>query len=124
MSRAEFLAVWANHTAEADKLWEGLLVSANSTSGSSDISAASALALFNASRPASLLDHSWNGTQLWRQAIQGDATARTALGADFTLTERQVGMVCSWLNTSFYEHYTLPNVTSLCTHPISTSTAL
>lgn len=113
MSRAEFLAVWANHTDEADKLWEGLLVSANSTSGSSDISATSALALFNASRPASLLDHSWNGTQLWRQAIQGDATARTALGADFTLTERQVGMVCSWLSTSFYEHYTLPNVTTL-----------
>jgi hypothetical protein len=117
MSRAEFLAVWANHTAEADKVWEGLLVSANSTSGSSGIAAASAQALFNASVPASLLDASWNGTQLWRRATQGDLAARDTLGANFTLTARQVDMVCSWLSTSFYQHYTMPNVTSLCTAP-------
>jgi len=70
ISQEEFLATWANQTSESDKIWAGMLVSASS-SLSSGISYASAQALFNATEPSSLLDPSWNATQLWRRAIQG-----------------------------------------------------
>jgi len=112
ISQEEFLATWANQTSESDKIWAGMLVSASS-SLSSGISYASAQALFNATEPSSLLDPSWNATQLWRRAIQGDLVSRTALSTQFILTDRQLDMVCSWLSTSFYDHYVFPNVTAL-----------
>jgi len=65
LTMEEFLGVWANRTTDAgDAVWKGMLVSENSSTGSSGISFVSASALFDETKPYSLLDSSWKATKV------------------------------------------------------------
>jgi len=111
ITKDQFLTIWANSTTLPNSEWVGMVVSLNKSKGSG-ISMASAQMLFDSKTNYSLIHASADSIRNWAAALVNDSAAKAIIVSRFNLTEDQLDMVLSWINTQLDPLLTNPSILS------------